>query len=88
MSYNFLPCTLQSLSHWERDLGRGRIQNDDETVNKFQDDTIFPATYFRISIRKNPETEELSGYYRLLESYRNQRRSVMSSYSVECRFFG
>jgi hypothetical protein len=27
--------------------------------------------YFRISMRKNPETKELSGYYRLLESYRN-----------------
>lgn len=27
--------------------------------------------YFRISIRKNPETKQLSGYYRLLESYRN-----------------
>lgn len=27
--------------------------------------------YFKISIRKHPQTEELSGYYRLVESYRN-----------------
>lgn len=32
----------------------------------------FADMYFRISMRKNPETKELSGYYRLLESYRNQ----------------
>jgi len=31
----------------------------------------FAGMYFRISMRKNPETKELSGYYRLLESYRN-----------------
>jgi len=31
----------------------------------------FAGMYFRISMRKHPETKELSGYYRLLESYRN-----------------
>ncbi len=28
--------------------------------------------YFKVSIRKNPETGELEGYYRLVESYRNE----------------
>ena len=32
--------------------------------------------YFKISIRKNPETKELSGYYRLVESYRNHNGNV------------
>ncbi len=40
--------------------------------------------YFRISMRKNPEMKELSGYYRLLESYRNHNglachRTIMSA---------
>ena len=32
--------------------------------------------YFKISIRKNPETKKLSGYYRLVESYRNHNGNV------------
>ena len=32
--------------------------------------------YFKISIRKNPETKTLSGYYRLVESYRNHNGNV------------
>ena len=32
--------------------------------------------YFRSSIRRNPETKMLSGYYRLLESYRNHNGNV------------
>lgn len=32
--------------------------------------------YFKISMRKNPETKELSGYYRLVESYRNHNGNV------------
>jgi len=32
----------------------------------------FAAMYFRSSMRHNPKTGELSGYYRLVESYRNQ----------------
>jgi len=32
--------------------------------------------YFRVSIRRNPETKMLSGYYRLLESYRNHNGNV------------
>ena len=32
--------------------------------------------YFKISIRKNPETKKLSGYYRLVESYRNPNGNV------------
>ena len=32
--------------------------------------------YFKSSIRKNPETKELSGYYRLVESYRNNNGTV------------
>jgi len=31
----------------------------------------FRAMYFKCSIRRNPETEAISGYYRLVESYRN-----------------
>jgi hypothetical protein len=27
--------------------------------------------YFKFSLRKHPQTEKLSGYYRLVESYRN-----------------
>lgn len=36
----------------------------------------FAGMYFRISMRKNPETKELSSYYRLLESYRNHNGQV------------
>ena len=36
----------------------------------------FVDMYFKISIRKNPETKELSGYYRLVESYRNHNGNV------------
>ena len=32
--------------------------------------------FFKISIRKNPETKKLSGYYRLVESYRNHNGNV------------
>ena len=32
--------------------------------------------YFKSSIRKNPETKKLSGYYRLVESYRKQNGNV------------
>lgn len=32
--------------------------------------------YFKSSIRKHPETEKLSGYYRLVESYRNADNRV------------
>ena len=32
--------------------------------------------YFKMSLRKNPETQELSGYYRLVESYRNAENRV------------
>ena len=31
----------------------------------------FDEMYFKSSIRKNPETGNLDGYYRLVESYRN-----------------
>jgi len=31
----------------------------------------FAAMYFKVSMRKNPETGIYSGYYRLVESYRN-----------------
>jgi transposase len=31
----------------------------------------FQAMYFKCSIRRNPETGAISGYYRLVESYRN-----------------
>ncbi len=27
--------------------------------------------YFKFSLRKHPQTQKLSGYYRLVESYRN-----------------
>lgn len=36
----------------------------------------FAAMYFRSSIRHNPKTGELSGYYRLVESYRNQGNRI------------
>lgn len=36
----------------------------------------FVNMYFKISIRKNPETKKLSGYYRLVESYRNHNGNV------------
>ena len=36
----------------------------------------FAVMYFRSSIRRNPETKMLSGYYRLLESYRNHNGNV------------
>lgn len=32
--------------------------------------------YFKMSLRKNPDTDELSGYYRLVESYRNAQNRV------------
>lgn len=32
--------------------------------------------YFKMSLRKNPETQELSGYYRLVESYRNAENRI------------
>lgn len=32
--------------------------------------------YFKMSLRKNPDTQELSGYYRLVESYRNAEDRV------------
>ena len=31
----------------------------------------FAAMYFKVSMRTNPETRLWSGYYRLVESYRN-----------------
>ena len=31
----------------------------------------FAAMYFKVSIRTNPKTDRYSGYYRLVESYRN-----------------
>lgn len=36
----------------------------------------FAGMYFKISMRKNPETTKLSGYYRLVESYRNHNGNV------------
>ena len=36
----------------------------------------FVNMYFKISMRKNPETKKLSGYYRLVESYRNHHGNV------------
>lgn len=32
--------------------------------------------YFKMSLRKNPDPQELSGYYRLVESYRNAENRV------------
>ena len=32
--------------------------------------------YFKFSLRKNPESGKLSGYYRLVESYRNEANRV------------
>ena len=32
--------------------------------------------YFRSSMRHNPKTGELTGYYRLVESYRNQENRI------------
>ena len=32
---------------------------------------LWPTVYFKCSIRRNPETGAISGYYRLVESYRN-----------------
>ena len=32
--------------------------------------------YFKSSIRRNPETDHLDGYYRLVESYRNAEGRV------------
>lgn len=32
--------------------------------------------YFKVSLRKNPQTGELSGYYRLVESYRNESNRI------------
>ena len=32
--------------------------------------------YFKFSLRKHPQTEKLSGYYRLVESYRNADNRV------------
>jgi len=38
----------------------------------FRDQRVtFRAVYFKCSIRRNPETGAISGYYRLVESYRN-----------------
>lgn len=36
----------------------------------------FAAMYFKVSMRKNPETGIYSGYYRLVESYRNHNDRV------------
>jgi hypothetical protein len=36
----------------------------------------FAVMYFRSSMRHNPRTFELSGYYRLVESYRNQNNRI------------
>ena len=33
--------------------------------------------YFKFSLRKHPQTEKLSGYYRLVESYRNADNKVI-----------
>lgn len=32
--------------------------------------------YFRSVIRKNPATDEIDGYYRLVESYRNENNRI------------
>lgn len=37
---------------------------------------VLYAVYFKFSIRKHPQTEKLSGYYRLVESYRNADNRV------------
>lgn len=43
----------------------------------FEDNNrYFAAMYFRSSMRRNPKTGELSGYYRLIESYRNQHDRI------------
>jgi hypothetical protein len=34
------------------------------------------SMYFKISIRNNPKTQEISGYYRLVESYRNAENRI------------
>lgn len=36
----------------------------------------FVAVYFKSSIRKNPNTNQYDGYYRLIESYRNMEGRV------------
>ena len=36
----------------------------------------FAAMYFKVSMRTNPETGIYSGYYRLVESYRNYEDRV------------
>lgn len=36
----------------------------------------FASMYFKVSMRTNPKTDRYSGYYRLVESYRNHRDRV------------
>lgn len=36
----------------------------------------FAFMYFKVSMRTNPKTDRYSGYYRLVESYRNHRDRV------------
>ena len=36
----------------------------------------FAAMYFKVSMRTNPKTDRYSGYYRLVESYRNHQDKV------------
>ena len=36
----------------------------------------FATMYFKISMRNNPQTGKIDGYYRLVESYRNERDRV------------
>jgi len=37
---------------------------------------VLYCVYFKFSLRKHPQTEKLSGYYRLVESYRNADNKV------------
>src|SRR5690606_2795026 len=37
---------------------------------------IFVTMYFRSVIRKNPKTNEIDGYYRLVENYRNENNRI------------
>ena len=37
---------------------------------------VLYRVYFKFSLRKHPQTEKLSGYYRLVESYRNADNRV------------
>jgi transposase len=39
-------------------------------------DQYFTGVYFKFSLRKHPETGKLSGYYRLVESYRNADNKI------------